>query len=134
MQHWLQKQKIETPDILLTSSALRTQETAKAYATAWKLSKKKIRIEKKLYMASFNELINIIEATDEKAKILCLVWHNPWLTDLIQACGSDWINMPTCGIVVCKYTGKFRGNFETKLCKVIAAGQPEREEKQTIYM
>lgn len=73
MQHWLQKQKIETPDILLTSSALRTQETAKAYATAWKLSKKKIRIEKKLYMASFNELINIIEATDEKAKILCLV-------------------------------------------------------------
>ncbi len=126
MEHWLDQQKISAPDMLVTSTALRTIETSKAYAKVWKLSKKKIKVEKKLYMASYDDLINIIEATDEKTKVLCIVWHNPWLTDLIQACGSDWINMPTCGIVIFRYTGKFRGNFETELCKVIAAGEPER--------
>lgn len=77
MQHWLQKEKIVAPDVLLTSSAHRTLATSKAYAKVWKLSKKKIYVEKKLYMATYHDLIKIIEATDEKTKVLCLVGHNP---------------------------------------------------------
>lgn len=126
MCHWLVQQNIKKPDLLLMSSATRAQATARAYAKRRDLAKKKITTDQKLYMASCTTLLKIIEQTDEHIHTLCIVGHNPWLTDLIQTCGSDWEVLPTCGIVVFKYTGKYRGNFGAKLCTVIEAGQPTR--------
>lgn len=73
MSDWLVEKKISCPDFILVSSSCRTQETVKAYAKIWKLSKKHMHTEKKLYMASLDTLVRCIEATDEKVKTLCIV-------------------------------------------------------------
>jgi phosphohistidine phosphatase len=126
MCHWLVQQNIKKPDLLLVSSATRAQATAHAYAKIRKLSNKKITSEKKLYLASSTTLLKIIEQTDEDIHTLCIVGHNPWLTDLIQTCGSDLEVLPTTGIVVFRYTWELRWNFEPKKCSVVATGQPTR--------
>lgn len=78
-----------------------------------------------MYEASLQTLLHCIESTDEKIDRLMLVGHNPGLTELVNYCGYELDNLPTCGVVVLEYTGEFRGNFEHKKCTFVAKYLPK---------
>lgn len=110
------KEHFHCPDLLVASPSIRTTKTARAYATAWWYKKKHIMYIPELYNASLRTLIRCIESTDEAIWSLMVVWHNPWLTDLVQYCWWNCENVPTSGVVVFEYTWVYRGDFEQKKC------------------
>ena len=57
--------RAEVPELILSSTALRTRETTKLAMEAgnWNVD---IKLEKKIYEASLEEIINIIKSQDEK--------------------------------------------------------------------
>ena len=88
------------PDLIISSSAKRTRQTAKKIAAAVGYDAEGIRWEEKLYHcipSVFEELIN--EVGDE-VKTLFIVAHNPGITEFVNMLspGFSVDNMPTCGI------------------------------------
>lgn len=116
---------LKKPMLIIASPAKRTKKTARAYAIAWWMKKKHIKREPSIYEASLATLLRCIESTDEKTGRLMLVGHNPWLTELLNYCGYQLDNLPTCGVVVLQYKGEFRGNFEQQKCAFIARYFPK---------
>lgn len=93
------KMKIE-PDVILSSPAKRTLSTAKIILKELNLPKKYLLEEEKIYLASSNELLDLIKNLDDNLKRVMLVGHNPGLTDLSNFLSKQKIdNIPTCGIV-----------------------------------
>ena len=72
----------EVPELILSSTALRTMETTKlAIETGnWDVD---VELEKKIYGASLEEIINIIKSQDNKYNSICLVGHEPILSTII---------------------------------------------------
>ena len=90
-----------TPDLLISSTALRTQQTTQLIAAETGYDISKVQWEEKLYHcrpAVFEEVI--MEAPDE-VKTLFIVAHNPGITEFANQLSPDFSigNMPTCGMV-----------------------------------
>ncbi len=87
------------PDILVTSPANRAFTTAQIIAAAIGFKTEKIIKNPALYLASLDDLHNIINDTDEANSTLMIVGHNPGLTALANhLCRNHLENIPTCGI------------------------------------
>ena len=89
------------PDLLLTSTALRARETADYLAAALDIERSRIRVERRIYLASPGELLKVIAALDDSLASVLLVGHNPGLTDLANMLlpSLDLDNLPTAGVV-----------------------------------
>ena len=74
--------RAEVPELILSSTALRTRETTKLAMEAgnWDVD---IELEKKIYEASLEEIINIIKCQDDKYNFICLVGHEPIFSTII---------------------------------------------------
>ena len=72
----LLNKKKETPDIIISSTALRAKNTA---AIAKKTGKwiSSIKYEKTIYGGSLNTIISIIRRQNNKYNIICIVGHEP---------------------------------------------------------
>jgi len=88
---------------IFTSSATRTQLTLSyisqqdphsTLAPNW-------LVEKALYTFESNTLLNWLRLLDECYQDVCIVGHNPALTELVNELSDEAIvNLPTCGYVV----------------------------------
>jgi len=88
------------PDLLVSSSADRALETARTMAGELGYPLEHIRVEERLYHASFDELLGVIRGVDESVGTLMLFGHNPGFTDLANLLGPrDIFNMPTCAVL-----------------------------------
>lgn len=89
--------KIKQPDILITSSALRTHETAKVFAKEF--YQVPIKIESQLYNASDFEWFSYLKNLNEDYSAVMMFGHNPALTQIVNVfTESNIFNIPTCGI------------------------------------
>ena len=88
------------PDLLMSSSADRALETAKAVAEKLGYPRERIRVEKRIYHARVDELLAAIRGVDASVKTLMMFGHNPGFTDLANLLGPrDLFNMPTCAVL-----------------------------------
>ncbi|PSW22231.1 hypothetical protein C9I98_02920 [Photobacterium sanctipauli] len=88
-----------SPQLILTSSALRASETAYLMAKALH-SKPKLESRTELYSESPFELLDIIRDCNDVVDRLMVVGHNPAMTDLANMLGFQTENIPTCGVLV----------------------------------
>ena len=90
----------DMPDILLTSSAKRTLQTAEIFAETFKFDKDKILKQKDIYHAlDATDLISVVKALPDKAEIVFLFGHNPSVTALANYCTDSQLHeLPTCAI------------------------------------
>ena len=86
--------RAEIPELILSSTALRTRETTKLAMEAgnWDVD---IELEKKIYGASLEEIINIIKSQDNKYNSICLVGHEPLFSTIITLINNKRIKFPT---------------------------------------
>ncbi len=70
-----------TPQLVLVSNAVRTKRTAEILA-AGIIEPANIQYLQNLYLCSYQELLNIITATDKKVNDLMVIAHNPSLYEL----------------------------------------------------
>jgi phosphohistidine phosphatase len=92
--------RLERPDLILTSSAERAISTARIVADEISFPKKKIVQGKGLYLAASGELLDVLQTINNSINRVILCGHNPGLTNLGNYLANLNIdNIPTCGVV-----------------------------------
>ena len=100
-------------DKVLCSTAERTSQTWDHVSQSFK-TVPPLEYSEKLYLASGNELLNLIAATDESVKHLLIIGHNPGLHELCLMLAKDGDNglraklsakFPTCGLATLVFDG-----------------------------
>jgi phosphohistidine phosphatase len=89
-----------SPDRIVSSPANRALTTAMRIAEALEYPTEEIETDHAIYGASVDELIRLISQFSANHRQVCLVGHNPDLTNLSNYLTDEYIdNVPTCGIV-----------------------------------
>jgi len=90
------------PDLILSSPAVRTTQTARIYANTFGYPSGKIRYEKKLYSGmQTTSLISMLQETDDSHTTVMVVGHNPTIYYYLDALIAGFsLDVPTCSTVV----------------------------------
>ncbi|MFL2983368.1 MAG: SixA phosphatase family protein [Candidatus Neomarinimicrobiota bacterium] len=94
----LLSKKKETPDLIISSTALRTKSTAELAkeAGAWIAN---IKYDRKIYEGTIDKIISIIQLQNNKHKTICLVGHEPTLSSFIYRINKViYIKFPTAAM------------------------------------
>jgi phosphohistidine phosphatase len=88
------------PSLIISSPALRAWTTAKVVAKALNYPIEFLQREKELYLASVDDILDVIAAQDPKFNNLMLVGHNPGFTSFANYLVPGLTNnLPTAGVV-----------------------------------
>lgn len=68
-----------TPDLILSSAAMRTRQTAHFFITTHNLSENAVTFHDDLYLASAGTLLDFIQQTSNVVNHLMVIAHNPGL-------------------------------------------------------
>jgi len=108
---WMRAQGI-IPDIIVSSPAVRAEETARLAAEAMHFSGENIVKEKALYEAGRNELLQIVQSLPKTAGRVLLVGHNTGIGDFVlflsegnAAVPPDGKLMPTAALARFRISG-----------------------------
>jgi phosphohistidine phosphatase len=93
-------------DLILSSPAVRALATAKVIAKRLDYKLNAIMVSDRLYAATADALLEVIEELDDKLKRVMLVGHNPGLNDLVNHFASEITQLPTCGVAEFTFDGK----------------------------
>ena len=88
------------PSLILSSPAVRAWTTAKSIAAAMGYPAEFLQREETLYLASLDDLLDIVTAQDNGFNSLMVVGHNPGLTEFANFLVPGLTdNLPTAGVV-----------------------------------
>ncbi len=89
------------PSLIVTSPATRALQTARLVAREIGYPLEFLQREPDLYLASPQEMLQVIARQDNSFSDILLCGHNPGITELAnQLTGAAIDNVPTCGMVV----------------------------------
>ena len=92
---------LESPELIVCSSATRAAVTARAIADAYEYSHDKIVFDDAIYGASMKRLIDLVRSFTERCDRVMLVGHNPGITEAFNCLSKlEVSNIPTCGVAV----------------------------------
>ena len=114
-----------SPDVMISSPAVRALHTARAIAAEVGINEWDIREEPAIYEAPVGTLLRVVKELDEAHRHVCLVGHNPGTEILTNwLCGTQAVeNVVTCSVVMLQL------NIETWK----EAGQGCAELKEFLY-
>lgn len=118
------------PDLIVSSSAKRTKQTAKRIAEEIGYKEDDIRWEEKLYHCIPSVLEEVIYETSDRIKTIFIVAHNPGITDFVNQLSPEFNieNMPTCGIVGAHIETREWNNFAISDKKVFLYEYPGKND------
>ncbi len=94
------KQKIERPDVFVSSSANRALHTGIIFCDTFGYPFSNFKINRSLYSFSDGYLIKTIKALDDGFSSAIIFSHNHGINEFVNTFGSKSIeNVPTCGVV-----------------------------------
>jgi len=86
-------------DVILTSTALRAEGTAMAFAAAYCIGDGDVVRTRMLYHADTDDFFRVIRGIDDRYRHAMLFSHNPGITDFATGLGVASIDhMPTCSV------------------------------------
>lgn len=89
-----------SPDLILCSSAKRTQQTAGALMQTLGCDSKALTIQGELYLATAGTILDYIQQTDSQIEHCMVIGHNPGLEMLgRQLHPSAPMQLPTCAVL-----------------------------------
>jgi len=92
------------PEQILTSPAVRAQNTAKVIAKALNIKPKTIEDDERLYFQGAKSMLDVIVERAGESNSLMVVGHNPDITDLYNLLsGLNLDKMPTCAIAILQF-------------------------------
>lgn len=91
------------PDIVLCSSAIRTQETArlllpKLYAASWQQCQQRLIVDEQLYESTPGELLESLRLVGPEPTHVMIIAHNPGMEMLAGLLYDSPVVMPTCAV------------------------------------
>ncbi len=89
-----------TPDVLISSPAKRAQSTAKRMAREFGYAKARIELDRHIYHATREQLLQVVESLGDSIQHAALVGHNPGFTELSSFLSKENVgDLPTCAVV-----------------------------------
>jgi phosphohistidine phosphatase len=112
------------PDLILTSAAVRTRETAEAFAKVLGVPARLLQAEDSLYLAEGDHILATIRAVGPRVQHLLVIGHNPGISAAAISLAPEAVknDMPTCGTLTMTVTCK-TWNLIDRRCVV----DPERD-------
>ncbi|MCB0699816.1 MAG: histidine phosphatase family protein [Chitinophagales bacterium] len=116
------------PDLIISSTAKRAQQTAKKIADTIGYDKDGIKWYEKLYHCIPSVFEEVIYEIDDDVETVFIVAHNPGITDFVNEFSPMFHtdNMPTCGIVGAEFELKEWNEFSRVEKKVILYEYPKK--------
>ena len=106
------------PDTILSSCALRAQETSNILADKIEFSGPKYYLQE-LYLSSAELIKEIVMAQDDQFSKMFIVGHNPQLSELVFMLSSEHVSkMPSLGIVAMEFDIQEWNELDEKQGKV----------------
>ena len=88
------------PSLIVSSPATRAWSTAKTIAMAINYPREFLQKEDRLYLASLDDILDVVVAQDDAFNNLMLVGHNPGFTDFANFLVPGLTgNLPTAGVL-----------------------------------
>ena len=92
--------KGEKPELLISSPANRALSTAKSFGEVMGLVENDIIVNRAIYSAGAQQLLELVQNQDDLHKSIMLFGHNPTFTSFVNMLtGSNIMNVVTCGVV-----------------------------------
>lgn len=89
------------PDLILTSAAVRTRDTAEAFAKVLGIPPRLLQADDSLYLADGEQLIGAIRAVGPRVGHLMVIGHNPGISAAAISLAPEAVtaDLPTCGML-----------------------------------
>lgn len=112
---WLQEQQL-IPGYILSSPAERALATAKKVCKTLDLDAQQIMQDGRLYLASYEQLLEVLQETPHSVQRLLLVGHNPGLEELLSFLADNALPtdaddklLPTAALARLSFNGDWDG-------------------------
>ena len=118
------------PDLIISSTAKRTRQTAKKIAEQLDYDFDNIKWEEKLYHCIPSVFEEVIAEAGDKIKTIFIVAHNPGITEFVNQLspGFSIDNMPTCGVVAAHVDAEEWNGFVIAARKVFLFEYPGKDD------
>jgi phosphohistidine phosphatase len=117
------------PDFMVCSPANRAIHTGIIFAGLLGYPYNEIRIDKTLYNASKDILIDVIKKIDKEFSDVILFGHNPGLTELVCEYTKDAnINIPTSGVACIQFDIEQWNEISEQVCKLTFIDFPKQHD------
>lgn len=88
------------PQFILSSPAKRALTTAQIFAKHLSIPNKLIQTEERIYEASVQTLLHVINQLNDRFEQVAIFGHNPGFSELASYLSQeDYLNLPTCALV-----------------------------------
>jgi phosphohistidine phosphatase len=89
------------PEQIVSSPAVRALTTARYFAKEFAIAESAIVQEKRIYEATTDELLNIINKLDNSSSFTAIFGHNPGISSLADTlCNENLYAIPTCAVIL----------------------------------
>ena len=97
-----------SPSLIISSSAVRARRTANIVAEALEYPAESLQIERDLYLATAEKILELVRSQEDNVSDLLVVGHNPGLTELVNRLlpELDLDNLATSGVVAMDFDTK----------------------------
>lgn len=90
-----------TPELLISSSAIRAHTTAQAMQTVFETPN--ISIHPKLYACTAHTGLNVIHALPDELNCIAIYGHDPAISSVVTELTQQPTHMPTCAVAQCEF-------------------------------
>lgn len=117
-----------SPDILITSPAVRAITTALIFARTLKYQYNRIVINEMVYDFSKDALLPLLRNIDDKYNVIMLVGHDPAFTNLLNdLTGKILDKIPTSSVAKIRFSVKHWNKIIHKSGKLVFIKSPKKE-------
>ena len=116
------------PSLIISSPAKRAWTTAKIIAREISYPREFLHREDALYLASLDEILDVIKAQDNEFNSLMVVGHNPGMTSVANFLSPGLThNLPTAGVVAVRFDSQDWNLFERPDFELIVHDYPKKK-------
>jgi phosphohistidine phosphatase len=121
---WLAR-GVASIDLAVVSPANRARKTWEL-ASAELDSRPPASIDDRMYAASANQLLGVVQTLPDDAATVLLVGHNPGIEELVSLLTDESLSMPTSALAVIGVEGSWSTAGQSS-AKLLASGRPPTE-------
>lgn len=118
----------ERPAVIVSSHAKRALATARYAAAELGCTEDAVRVDRRLYLAPPEAILDVVRGQDDSAASLLIVGHNPGMTDLANRLVPDLAlnKLPTAGIVALEVGTQHWAETAPIVCRLRYYDYPKR--------
>jgi phosphohistidine phosphatase len=116
-----------SPDLIVSSPANRAVSTARFFCDSFSYNFHNLFLEPKLYEASSDEILDVVQEIGNTFNNIMLFAHNPGLTDFANRLSDKSIdNIPTCGIISLSFNAESWDEINNHNSEIIFFEYPKK--------